>query len=261
MLTASMLLDPAVLQNPYDFYAALRGQAPVWVVPGTDVVAISSFALRNRGIRDSSNQSNGNRMVVRSSGTTDAGVQAVNGDHQGQLRPDGLGIRYRLDVVTPSILEVVAGAGGWLFDRVMAGWDVTVFIADDADTRPLRILGTQTLGLEYAFASPDDRPRPHALAVATNLLGSDLRARQRVRKALDHSLTEVTLWGEVRSAEFSARTDPVEHRLSDAARVFKAQALAAAGAPNASVGCTETFRSRLLACPSVADLVPASGQL
>ena len=170
-------------------------------------------------------------------------------------------IRYRLDVAALSVLEVVTRAGGWLFDRVMAGWDVTVFVADHAAMRPLQILGTQTLDLDYAFGSMDRRPRPQALAVATDLFGSDLRARQCVLKALGHRSTEVTLWGEVRSAEFAARTDSVEHRLSDAARVFKAQALAAAGAPDASVGCTETFRSRLIACPSVADLVPASGQL
>jgi hypothetical protein len=170
-------------------------------------------------------------------------------------------IRYRLDVAAMSVLEVVTRAGGWLFDRVMAGWDVSVFVADPTDVRPLQILGTQTLDLDYAFGSLDHRPRPQALAVATDLFGSDLRARQRVLKALDHRSTEVTLWGEVRSPELNARTDSVEHRLSDAARVFKAQALAAAAAPDASVGCTETFRSRLIACPSVADLVPASGQL
>jgi cytochrome P450 family 144 len=50
MLTASMLLDPAVLQNPYDFYATLREQAPVWAVPGTDVVAISTFALLSEAV-------------------------------------------------------------------------------------------------------------------------------------------------------------------------------------------------------------------
>jgi hypothetical protein len=174
---------------------------------------------------------------------------------------DALDIRYRLDVAAMSVLEVVTRAGGWLFDRVMAGWDVTVCVADHADGRPLQILGTKTLDLDFAFGSLDQRPRPQALAVATDLLDSDLRARQRVLKALDHRLTEVTLWGEVRSAEFNARTDSVEHRLSDAARVFKAQALEAAGHPDASVGCRETFRSRLIACPSVADLVPASGQL
>jgi cytochrome P450 family 144 len=42
-LTASMLLDPAVLQDPYSFYAALREHAPVWTAPGTDVVVISTF--------------------------------------------------------------------------------------------------------------------------------------------------------------------------------------------------------------------------
>ena len=49
-LTASMLLDRAVLQDPYDFYATLREQAPVWRVPGTDVVVISSFALLSEAV-------------------------------------------------------------------------------------------------------------------------------------------------------------------------------------------------------------------
>src|SRR5271169_4669265 len=49
-LTASMLLDPAVLQEPYGFYAALQEQAPVWVVPGTDVVAISTYALLSEAV-------------------------------------------------------------------------------------------------------------------------------------------------------------------------------------------------------------------
>jgi hypothetical protein len=121
----------------------------------------------------------------------------------------------------------------------------------------LQILGAQTLDLGDAFVSPDHRPRPQALAVATDLFGSDVRVRQGVLKALDHRLTEVTLWGETRPSELDDSTDSVQHRLSAAARVFKAQALAAAAAPNASVGITETFRSRLIACPSVADLIPA----
>jgi cytochrome P450 len=45
-----MLLDPAVLQDPYDFYATLREQAPVWVLPGTDVVAIGNFALLSEAV-------------------------------------------------------------------------------------------------------------------------------------------------------------------------------------------------------------------
>jgi cytochrome P450 family 144 len=50
-LTASMLLDPTVLEDPYEFYATLRAQAPVWRVPDTDVVAISTFARETPGCR------------------------------------------------------------------------------------------------------------------------------------------------------------------------------------------------------------------
>ena len=50
-------------------------------------------------------------------------------------------MRYRLDVVAPSVPEVVRFAGGWLVDRVMAGWDVTVLIDTNEDLRPLEILG------------------------------------------------------------------------------------------------------------------------
>jgi hypothetical protein len=198
-------------------------------------------------------------MAARSVDTTDPGVQVVGGVDHSRFRSDGLDMRYRLDVVALSVLEVVTHAGGWLFDRVTAGWDVTVRVADDhANERPLQILGAQTLDFDDALASLDYRPRPHALAVATDLFGSDLRVRQGLLKALDDGLTEVTLWGETWPAELDDNFDSVQHRLSAAARVFKAHALAATATPNASVGFTESFRSRLIACPSTgADLVPA----
>jgi len=176
-----------------------------------------------------------------------------------RVRADGPDMRYRLDVVAPSVVEVVTNAGGWLFDRVMAGWDVTVLVAEHPDDRPLQILGAQTLDLEYALASMDRRPRPQTLAVAADIFADDSRVRQWVLQALDHGLTEVTLWGETWPAELDDSGDSVKHRLSAAARAFKAQALAAAAAPDASVGFTETFRSGMMACPLVAvNLVPAS---
>jgi hypothetical protein len=176
-------------------------------------------------------------------------------------------MRYRLDVVASSVLDVVRFAGGWLFDRAMAGWDVTVLLtdqlADHPDDRPLQILGAQTLDLEDALTSVETRPRPQALAAAADLFGCDPRVRQGVLQALDHGVTEVTLWGETWPAELDETVGLVQHRLSMAAQTFKARALAAAlsveGAPQSSIGHTETFRSGMLACPSVAaDLVPAS---
>jgi hypothetical protein len=167
-------------------------------------------------------------------------------------------VRYRLDVVAPSIVEVVRCAGGWLFDRVMAGWDVTVLVADDGDDRPLQILGAETADLETALVSGLAGPHPHALAVAAELYRRDERVRDGVRKALESGQTEVTLWGETWPAELD-RVGSVEHRLSVAARAFKAQALVAASAPVDHIELTEMFRSGTPAsCPVAADLVPAS---
>jgi cytochrome P450 len=49
-LTASMLLHPNVLDDPHDFYRTLRTQAPVWAVPGTDVVTVSTFELISEAV-------------------------------------------------------------------------------------------------------------------------------------------------------------------------------------------------------------------
>ncbi|WP_055402011.1 MULTISPECIES: hypothetical protein [unclassified Mycobacterium] len=168
-------------------------------------------------------------------------------------------MRYRLDVVAATVVDAVRFAGGWLFDRSMAGWDVTVLVADHPDDRPLQILGARVVDLEDALAAAQSRPRPQALAAAADLFGCDSRVRQGVLQALDHGVTEVTLWGENWPAELDDSVGLVQHRLSMAAHTFKAQALAAAALPQVSIGHVETFRSGLLAWPSVAaDLVPAS---
>ena len=167
-------------------------------------------------------------------------------------------MRYRLDVVAADVADVVRFAGGWLFDRAMAGWDVTVLVADHPDERPLRILGVQILDLEHALATVGHRPPPQTLAAAADLFDCDSRVREGVLQALDQGATEVTLWGQTWPAELDAAVGLVEHRLSAAARAFKGQALAAAGLSPAALGPTEEFRSRVLTSPSVeADLVPA----
>jgi hypothetical protein len=131
-------------------------------------------------------------------------------------------------------------------------------LADHPDDRPLQILGAQIVDLEEALASVEARPRPQALAAAADLFGCDPRVRQGVLQALDHGVTEVTLWGETWPAELDESVGLVQHRLSMAAQMFKAKALAAAAVPHGSIGHIETFRSGLLGCPSVAaDLVPA----
>jgi hypothetical protein len=168
-------------------------------------------------------------------------------------------MRYRLDVVAADVVDVVKFAGGWLFDRAMAGWDVTVLLVDHPDERPLQILGAQAVDLEYALASVGNRPPPQTLAAAADLLGCDSRVRQGVVQALDQGAIEVTLWGQEWPGGLDDSVGLVQHQLSAAAQAFKAQALAAAAMPVASIGFIETFRSKVMACPAVgADLIPAS---
>lgn len=74
-------------------------------------------------------------IAARSLDNGDLGGRA--GGEVDHSRAGGLDIRYRLDVAAHSVIEVDDDAGGWLFDRVMAGWDATVFLAADADVREL----------------------------------------------------------------------------------------------------------------------------
>lgn len=167
-------------------------------------------------------------------------------------------MRYRLDVVAPTVRDVVRYAGGWIYDRVMAGWDVTVLLDSDEDVRPLQILGARTLDLESVLEEWEDRPHPQTVAVAADLFDRDPRVLMHVRNALDQGAAEVTLWGEDVPAELGSSVDSAQHHLSAAARAFKSLALAAAQDSTAeSVARTESFRCGMLASVA-ADLVPAS---
>lgn len=170
-------------------------------------------------------------------------------------------MRYRLDVVAPNVADVVNAAGGWLVDRVMSGWDVTVLISaehTEDELRPLQILGVEIGDLDSAMTLWEERPHPQTVAVAADLFAGDERVREGVLGALEQGLTEVTLWGESWPSELDVTVDMVQHELSAAARAFKLQALNALGQGGAVAGA-EVFRCGVMACPSVAaDLVPAS---
>ena len=208
-------------------------------------------------------------MGVRS---FDATTQRGHHDGEGTDPRVGGGsteLKYRLDLVGPSVLDVVKYAGGWLFDRVSNGWTVTVLTDDPSDDRALKILGAEKFALEPVLGSSwDERRRPQTLAVAADLFANDARVRRGVLKAIRGGMTEVTLWGESCPAEWGRSGGPVRHVLSDAARAFKAHALAAADDKEAGavVGDVEVFRAAVLGQPSAAasplrigDSVKSSG--
>ncbi|MEV5647163.1 hypothetical protein AB0L57_02830 [Nocardia sp. NPDC052254] len=168
-------------------------------------------------------------------------------------------MKYRLGVVAPTVTEVVRCAGGWLFDRGMAGWEVTVIVADPTHSRALDILGAIVLDLEDSLSSPAHELHPDAVALAGELFESDDRIRCGVLETLDRGGSEVTLLGEHCPSELDCRVDTVQHRLSVAARAFKKQALAAAGIVVPTVAPLETFRSGAPVWAPPVDLVPVAG--
>jgi len=144
-----------------------------------------------------------------------------------------------------------------LFDRAIAGWEVTVLVADLADSRPVRILGAEVLDLETVLSARGQGRRPDALGIASAICRRDSRANRGVLEALRDGGVEVVVWGEDWASPPEHPVDPVLHRLSMAAQAFKAQALCAAAAPSVEVGATETFRSGTTLVPQVAtDLLP-----
>lgn len=190
-------------------------------------------------------------------------------DGLGSAERAGSGVRvsaevvhsYDLTVIAADVDGVVASAGGWLCDRVRAGWQVTVLVAAGADTGALTVLGVRDEALDSAAAAL--RRPTAAVAVDTRVLTHDENARTEVLRLLDSGRTEVTVWGTpspVTSELLSdARFDTVCHRASAAARAFKAGALRTCG-HDATGPSVETFISAgLWYPPDGGDLVPVSG--
>jgi hypothetical protein len=170
--------------------------------------------------------------------------------------PDGAAVKYRLDVVASSPADVVCSVGGWLYDRVRAGWDVNVLLPHAGDSRPLQILGMHAADLDSQILSAGTGCAARGLAVSAEMFAADVRIRQEVLNALDRWMTEVTLWQDGWPLVVGHRTTTVQHVLSGAARAFKRHALTAAGI-SCPVGPTETLRSDMKGClPVDSELIP-----
>jgi hypothetical protein len=148
-------------------------------------------------------------------------------------------LQHEMTVIASTVADVVMSAGGWLYDRRVAGWTVTVLVADRAGERALHILGAEVLDLGGDLeAVVDDPDRAATLAVAADVYAVDERVRRFV-STTEGSRTEVALWGD--TAPLDEDVSAVQYRLSGAARAFKAQALLAAGVSTDSVAATEAL--------------------
>ncbi len=136
--------------------------------------------------------------------------------------------RYEFQVFAADVADAVRSIGGLIFDRAMAGWDVSVVVDShsgrDIDDRPIRILGARV-------SNGPARPQRAAtlLAVAADVIVKSDAVRRQVIAAGNNGATEVLLWGHGHPPSLNCKYIPVRHRLSAAAQVFKAHALAAGG--------------------------------
>ena len=129
---------------------------------------------------------------------------------------------YRLDVVADSVAEAVRQAGGLMFDRCRAGWQVVVVTTDDAHADALTILGVRAESRGAAGTEVPERDRRFRTVVGPLGLfatGPEICA--------DSWL----LWGDELDEGPTGVLQPVRHQLSAAARAFKGQALRRAGLP------------------------------
>jgi len=152
-------------------------------------------------------------------------------------------LRYRMAIVAAEPIDVVRHAGGWLFDKTTAGWEVTVLVAEPGDIRPLQILGATVLDMEQSLDAAVHETWPNVVAVASETYRQDARIRDGILNCLDNGFTEVALWGDDLPSELEQRVATANHRVSIAARAFKACALRTAGYPLELVGPTEEFRT------------------
>jgi hypothetical protein len=125
--------------------------------------------------------------------------------------------RYQFRVVAANITDAVMSIGGLIFDRAMAGWDVSVVVDGGSDRviddRPIRILGGRVAKRLEDGVGP--LGRPHMLAVATDVMVKNQAVRRQVLAA----------------GNLNCRFVAARHRPSAAAHVFKSQALVAGGGP------------------------------
>lgn len=97
--------------------------------------------------------------------------------------------RYQLCVVADDVGELVNSAGGWLCDRMMAGWDVSVALPQPHNLRPLHILGITTLVTEEQFTCLSDNGPTASIAIAPGIFEANHHIRAAVQNALNHPAT------------------------------------------------------------------------
>ena len=194
-LQPTMLLDADVIEDPYGFYSRLRAEAPVWRLPGTPVVVVSSYALVTEALARVEDFSSNMRCLLHKN---DAGLpeQLSFGDlgqqtlatadppfhalHRRTVFPDL--VAKRMLALEP---EIAALATECVARAVAQG--TTDFMATVGNTVPITVINSL-----IGFRDSDPADLLAAAFDSTAMLGSVL-TRTRL-EALIGSIVEVQDW-------------------------------------------------------------------
>ncbi|MDA2893112.1 hypothetical protein PDG61_19475 [Mycolicibacterium sp. BiH015] len=165
---------------------------------------------------------------------------------------------YRLTVIAADVDGAVASAGGWLCDRVRAGWQVTVCVPDGSDVTALTVLGVHAEMMEPAADVLRDTPA--AVAVDARVLRHDDELKKTMLRLVDEGRVEVTVWGTSALFGSDRRFETVRHQLSRASRAFKAYAMRASGQPPSERSIEDFVSTALWYPPDGVDLMPVPGR-
>jgi hypothetical protein len=127
---------------------------------------------------------------------------------------------YGLQVIGADVADVVQSVGGWLYDQIAVGWQVSVSLAQPGDERALRILGVGDVTTGVSLGN-----EPTCLAVSAQVLSHDDAVLGELHAILADGSGDVSVWDSTRLAEIDGRLSRVERRMSPAAQVFKVHAV------------------------------------
>ncbi|MGE2734207.1 hypothetical protein [Mycolicibacterium vaccae] len=165
---------------------------------------------------------------------------AAHGDiRSAHSRGPNRGTPYRLVVVGTDAAEVVSAAGGLIYDAVSIGWHVDVHLDHHEDARALRIVGTRSQPLPMLAELDSDCPDMVFLGAA--LLERHPPILRLATSLTRNQLSDVAVWGTDALPPQLGMSACLDYRLSNAAAVFKRQAMAVAGRAGKD-SAVETFR-------------------
>ncbi|WP_428343131.1 hypothetical protein [Mycobacterium sp.] len=127
-------------------------------------------------------------------------------------------------VIADDVADIVHSAGGWIFDRVRAGWRVSAWTTSPCDLTPLVILGVRPTSIYTSWLAELSEAQPASLAIQSDLLAPESPLNIEVQELMRCPTTEVTVWGDGKLLS-ERQFQPVQHTLSPAARRFKKHAL------------------------------------